>query len=45
MTCHKKEAKQSKKRIPEATQMELADKDFKMTKMNIFKNLKRKNRH
>lgn len=40
MTCHKKETKQSKESVPEVIQMELADKDFKMTKRNMFKNLK-----
>lgn len=37
--------KDSKERIPEAIQIEFADKDFKMTKMSMFKNLKGKNRH
>lgn len=37
MTCNKDKTNQLKVRVPEVTQMEVADKDFKMTKINIFK--------
>lgn len=42
MTCNKEETIE---RLPEVTQKELADKDFPITKINMFKNLKGKNRH
>lgn len=45
MTRHKEERKQSVGGVLEVIQMELADKDFKVNRINMFKNFKGKNRH
>lgn len=42
---HHKERKQSVEGVLEVIQMELADKDFKVNRINMFKNFKGKNRH